>query len=93
MRTTVTLDPDVEHYIRDACHQRKASFKRVLNETLRQALKPTQNRRPKLLPPRSMGLTPGVDPRRLSELADDLEAEAFLAAEETRRYGSPKGKQ
>ncbi|PXA03722.1 antitoxin [Coraliomargarita sinensis] len=90
MRTTVTLDPDVEHYIRDACHRRKASFKRVLNETLREALKPVPKSRPELLAPRSLGLAPGVDPKRLSELADELEVEAFLAAEAAKNYGRQK---
>jgi hypothetical protein len=33
-----------------------------------------------------MGLAPGVDPRRLSEFSDDLEAEAYLAAESRRAY-------
>ncbi|NBB81487.1 MAG: antitoxin [Verrucomicrobia bacterium] len=93
MRTTVTLDPDVEHYIRETCHRRKASFKRVLNETLREALKPASTRQPELLAPKSMGHAPGVDPRRLSELADELEAEAFLAAESARAYGNHIKKQ
>jgi hypothetical protein len=83
MRTTVTLEPDVERSLREACHKRKKSFKRVLNEALRESLQP-QTTRPELLAPRSMGLAPGVDPRRLSDLADDLEAEAYLAAEAKR---------
>jgi hypothetical protein len=33
-----------------------------------------------------MGLAPGVDPRRLSDLADDLEAETYLAAESKQSY-------
>ena len=93
MRTTVTLDPDVEHFIREACHRRKASFKRVLNEALREALRPTDQVQPKVLPPRSMGLAPGVDPRRLSQLADELEAEAFLAAESARLYRKREDKE
>lgn len=91
MRTTVTLDPDVEHYIREACHKRKKSFKRVLNDALRESLQPKTST-PKLLPPRPMGLAPGVDPRRLSDLADDLEAESFLAAESKRSYKKKKQK-
>jgi hypothetical protein len=86
MRTTVTLDQDVEHYIREACHKRKKSFKRVINDALRESLQPKTSK-PELLAPRSMGLmAPGVDPRRLSDLADDLEAEAYLAAESKRSY-------
>lgn len=91
MRTTVTLDPDVAEYIREACHKRQKSFKRVLNDVLRESLKPTAaSNKPKLLAPRSMGLAPGVDPRRLSELVDDLEAEATLAAEAQIAYNRKK---
>lgn len=85
MRTTVTLDPDVERYLREACRVRGKSFKKVLNEALRASLKPSEPL-PELLPPRSMGLRPGIDPRRVSDVADDLEAEAYLAAESAGRY-------
>jgi len=90
MRTTLTLDADVERYVREACHKRKASFKQVVNEALREALKPAGQKDPKLLAPRSMGLAPGVDPRRLSELADDLEIEGHLAAEKQGRFRSKR---
>ena len=35
MRTTVTLEPDVERLIRDAMKQRSISFKEALNEAAR----------------------------------------------------------
>jgi hypothetical protein len=35
MRTTVTLDPDVERLIRDAMKERDISFKEALNEAAR----------------------------------------------------------
>jgi hypothetical protein len=35
MRTTVTLDPDVERLIRDAMRERGISFKEALNEAAR----------------------------------------------------------
>jgi hypothetical protein len=35
MRTTVTLDPDVERLIRDAIRERGISFKQVLNDAAR----------------------------------------------------------
>jgi len=35
MRTTVTLDPDVERLIRDAMQERDISFKEALNEAAR----------------------------------------------------------
>jgi hypothetical protein len=85
MRTTVTLDPDVELYLREACQAQGKSFKKVLNNALREALKPP-GQIPELLPPRSMGLQPGIDPRRLSDVADELEVEAYHAAESKGRY-------
>lgn len=38
MRTTVTLDPDVERLLRDAMKQRSISFKAALNEATRLGL-------------------------------------------------------
>ena len=35
MRTTVTLDPDVERLVRDVMRERGLSFKQALNEALR----------------------------------------------------------
>lgn len=58
----------------------------MLNDALRESLSPKHKAKPELLAPRSMGLEPGVDPRRLSELADELEVEAHLAAESQRAY-------
>jgi len=39
MRTTVTLDPDVERLIRDAMRERAISFKEALNEAVRAGLR------------------------------------------------------
>jgi len=80
MRTTVTLDPDVERWLRDECHRTKRSFKKALNSAVRATLRPAPRRLPKLLPPRAMGLRAGIDPRDLSGMADELEAEAYLDA-------------
>jgi len=38
MRTTVTLDPDVEHALRTAVRERGTSFKQALNEAVRAGL-------------------------------------------------------
>lgn len=38
MRTTVTLDPDVETLVKSTMRKRDASFKQVLNEGLRAGL-------------------------------------------------------
>jgi hypothetical protein len=39
MRTTITLDPDVEELIRRRMHERRATFKDVVNAGLRVALR------------------------------------------------------
>jgi hypothetical protein len=82
MRTTVTLDPDVEELLRQATQGSRRSFKQALNDGLRRGLAhlaadaPAE---PFVVKARPMGLRAGIDPTRLHEVADDLEAEAFLA--------------
>jgi hypothetical protein len=81
MRTTVTLDPDVERMLKTTAHQRGKSVKVVLNEAVRQSLGgKKQSSKPVLHPPVSLGLRPGLDPRRLNQIADELEIEAFLSS-------------
>jgi hypothetical protein len=45
VRTTVTLDPDVERLIRDAMRERGLSFKEALNEAARAGLRGRQPKR------------------------------------------------
>ena len=45
MRTTATLDPDVERLIKDAMRERSISFKQVLNEAARAGLSGEKNKR------------------------------------------------
>ena len=85
MRTTVILDPDVERLLRDKCYRTKRSFKEALNSAGRATLRPAPRRLPKLLPPRAMGLRAGIDPREVSGMADELEAEAYLGTAARRR--------
>ena len=47
MRTTVTLDPDVERLLHDAMKSRGISFKEALNEAARIGLRGKQPARPK----------------------------------------------
>jgi hypothetical protein len=80
MRTTVTLDPDVEHLLRLATRGSQQSFKAALNDGLRRGLAhlaPSVAVAPFVVKARPMGLRTGVDSSRLHDLADDLEAEAF----------------
>jgi hypothetical protein len=80
MRTTVTLDPDVEQLLRHATHGSQQNFKAALNDGLRRGLAhlpPAVAATPFVVKARLMGLRTGLDPSRLHDLADDLEAETF----------------
>lgn len=80
MRTTVTLDPDVEQLLRDAMQQRRQSFKEALNQAIRAGLSGAAlgvADQPFTLRAQPMGLRTGIDPGRLNQLADELESDAF----------------
>jgi len=82
MRTTVTLDPDVEQLLHDSMRQRRLSFKEALNQAIRAGLSRTAaglvaDEAPFTVHARRMGLRAGLDAGRLNQMADELEAEAF----------------
>lgn len=84
MRTTLTLEPDVEQLLKQAMHGEKQGLKASLNAALRRGLAH------QVAPPRAfvvearpMGLRTGLDPARLHDLADEFELAAFAAT--TRR--------
>ena len=80
MRTTVTLDHDVERLLREAMHRSRRSFKETLNRALRAALgrEPAHAGRPAfVLTARALRLRAGIDPTSFNKLADELEADAF----------------
>ena len=81
MRTTVTLDKDVERVLRDAMHRSRKSFKATLNDGLRAGLggKAVPARRtPFVIKARPLGLRTGIDPAGFNKLTDDLEVDVFL---------------
>lgn len=86
MRTTLTLDPDVERLLKQAIHSEKQGLKATLNAALRRGLAhhaPSAPVKPFVVEARPMGLRAGLDPARLHDLADEMELEAFAAT--TRR--------
>jgi hypothetical protein len=86
MRTTVTLDKDVERLLRDEMHRSRQSFKQALNASVRAGLTGIvrkSNCKKFLVKARLLGLRAGIDPMSFNKLADDLEVEALL--EKTRR--------
>lgn len=80
MRTTLTLDDDVAAKLRELAHRRKMSFKEVVNSVLRRGLVAQESRgesRPFQVEAFRSAFRPGVDPLKLNQLSDELEARGF----------------
>jgi hypothetical protein len=77
MRTTVTLDPDVERLIRDAMRERATSFKEVLNDAARIGLSGRESRRTKKFTQKTfrMGDAQGFRWDKALAVADAIEDE------------------
>ena len=99
MRTTVTLDPDVEQLLRDAMQRRRLSFKDALNQAIRAGLsrsvEPEAEETRFVVRARQMGLRAGLDAGRLNQIADELEAEGFdeLSRNLSQALSEPAAKQ
>lgn len=78
MRTTVTLDEDVAAKLRETARQRGVSFKRVLNDALRDGLMARSRPRKFAMPTRDLGVKPEIDIDRALRLAGELEDEETL---------------
>ena len=82
MRTTLTLDPDVEQLLEEEMHRQRRPFKQVVNDAIRRGLAPAVRKGvagPFRVKPWPGRLRPGIDPTGFNRLADELEDEAFLA--------------
>ena len=85
MRTTVTLEPDVEQLLKEEAHRTRMSFKIVLNNAVRAGVRraaPPGKRESFAVEARPLQLRPGIDPARLGEVADELEIDAFVTLTE-----------
>ena len=76
MRTTVTLDPDVEALLRARMQERGISFKRALNDAVRESCA-SGERAPFRSRTRPMGV-PSVNLDRALQLAGELEDEELI---------------
>ncbi len=88
MRTTVTLDPDVEALVRKAVRERGEPFKRVLNSAIREGL--SAARRKPLKPFKQSTFNMGeplLDLTKALSLASELE-DAETVARTLRRRSS-----
>jgi hypothetical protein len=79
MRTTVTLDPDVQQLLLDAAHRSGKAFKATLNDAVRTALRPQRSGATVApeWPVFDMG-QPLVDLTKAMALADELDDQARL---------------
>lgn len=77
MRTTVTLDPDTEHLVRQRMKDKGVSFKRALNDAIREGAA-AQSREPYQSPVFDLGV-PSVDLTKALRLAGELEDEHLIS--------------
>ena len=78
MRTTLTLEPDVARRLRKKMADKKLTLKQAVNEALRAGLETTvtEKRHKFVVEPHACGFKAGVDPDKLNQLVDEMEAEA-----------------
>jgi hypothetical protein len=77
MRTTITLDPDVDQLLRRAMRDRGTTFRDTVNEAIRSGLRAHKvpRFRQKTF---SMGLNPHINWDKALQLATELEDEEIL---------------
>jgi hypothetical protein len=88
MRTTLTLDPDVERLIEEEVHRVRRPFKQVVNDAIRRGLSPRlaeSTTAPYRVKAHKSVLGPGVDASALNRLVDEIEDEAVIAKRRRRR--------
>lgn len=76
MRTTLTLDDDVSAKLEIEVRRSGRSFKEVVNDLLRIALRARrerERRRPFRVEPRALGLRPGLEYDRVGDLLEQVE--------------------
>jgi plasmid stability protein len=77
MRTTLTIEDDLAHALKERAFRTGRSFKAVVNDALRAGLDaaqaPSNPKRYRLKPASLGGLRPGVDLDRALRLAETLE--------------------
>lgn len=79
MRTTLTLDDDLAEALKEQARRTDRPFKQIVNDTLRRGLSPApvEPEPGYEVKPHRSGFRPGVDPMRLNQLNDSLEADEF----------------
>jgi hypothetical protein len=78
VRTTLTLDDDVAARLKTEVRRTGKAFKQAVNDALRAGLEKRRRERPKSyrVRARALGLRPGLDHDRISDLLEQLEGPA-----------------
>lgn len=78
MRTTLSLDDDVARLLEKESRRSGASFKQMVNHFLRLGLMAAKrpSRKPFVVTPRKLGLTPGLNYDNVEQLLENLEGPA-----------------
>lgn len=77
MRTTLTLDDQVDARLRKIAREQNRSYKEIVNEAIAHGLHALESAEPASeyhVRARHFGLKPGVDRAKLNQLYDELEA-------------------
>lgn len=80
MRTTLSIDDDLAQSIENLRNRRNLSLREAVNQLLRAgiyAIETTPASRPYEGEVFDSALKPGIDPNRMNQLVDELEAEEF----------------
>jgi hypothetical protein len=88
MRTTFTLDPDVERLLREEMDRTQQSLTATLNKAIRCGLAgiaTATDEQPFRVHARAMGLRTGIDPTKLEQTDVGIELDEFLRV--TRQIG------
>jgi predicted DNA-binding ribbon-helix-helix protein len=81
MRTTLTLESELERKLKEIAARKRMSFKDVVNETLRAGLKAgsESESEPFRVKAHNCGFRSGIDSVKLNQLSDELQIEDFVA--------------
>ena len=88
MRTTITLDPDVEALVRRTMREREVSFKEALNSAIRQGLSrppPPRSKAAARIPTFRMGFDASYRWDKALDLAASIEDEELVRKLELRK--------
>jgi hypothetical protein len=80
MRTTITLDADVDQMLKAEIRRSGTTFRQAVNQAIRRGLADSHavERKAFKLRPRRLSLRQGIDPAMLQHFEEDLEIEAFV---------------